>query len=231
MRNYNRVNDIKTEFESLVKNTTGRQQLSAVECDAVYSSIIDAYQFVLLEYGVDTFKFQEVEQVLTLSAGVNYVDLDEFVYRVVPGTPRIESEDSTLSLQDEAAFYQEDPNGDLTGLPYYYAYISSGDPNIVRLMVYPTPAQTYTMKLKGLKYPEDDMEEFPTWLMSAIKNKAKELCCISVGGMLGYKASFKDLYNDIIKQIKDGYNNGGPLHIGRTIISTNNRSVEGRIPS
>jgi hypothetical protein len=229
MQTYNTVNDIQTEVEALYKNVTGRENLTAVETDIVQGSIIDAYQFALLEYGVDTFKFQETSVTGDTTSGTNYIDLDEYVYKVVNGTVRIPAEQAVLGLIDEVAIFQKDPELTETGRPTHYAYMSSGDPNIIRLRLWPEPDDTYTIYLNVLKYPTDTITNFPTFLQSAIKNKAKALSCIGLG-LKGLDDGFNRAYEDIIAKVKDGYHNNNARHVHRAFIPTHSRSVEGRIP-
>jgi len=226
MQTYNSTNDILSEVQALYKNITGRTSLSASETDIVYSSIIDAYQFCLLEYGVDTFKFQEQSTTENTTSGTNYIDLDEYIYKVVNGSVRIG--DSLLGLIDETAIFQNDPELTQTGEPTNYAYMNSTDPNIVRLRLWPQPDAVYTVSMNVLKYPTDTITEFPTSLMSAIKNKAKSLSCMGLG-MIQLCPAFDRAYESIIGKIKDGYLGGSPRHVGRSYIPTQNQSIEGRI--
>lgn len=230
MQTYYTVNSITTELEALYTNVTGRKQLSAIEADIVNGCIIDAYQFVLLEYGVANFKFHEEDIEVDTDVDQNFVDLDEYVFRVVPGTMRIPAENARLGLIDEPAIYAADPNLEQTSLPTSYAYMNSTDPNILRLLLWPVPDQVYTIKLKGLKYPTDTITNFPTSLQSAIKFKAKALACMSLG-ITQHQIPFNATYEEIMAKIKDGYEGGGPIHVGRTYVPPVGRSVESRIPS
>ena len=229
MRLYNTVNDIVSETQQLHRNITGRQTMTAIEVDIVRSAIIDAYQLVLLEYGVATFTFHESTFEVDTVAGQDYVDLDEYVFRVVTGTARIIAEEACLGLIDEETIYQSDPGANAEGRPYAYAYTGSDDPNIVRLTLWPIPDNTYTITMKVLKLPTDVITNFPTTLMSAIKNKAKQLAVVGLG-MPQHAGSFKGLYEEVIAKIKDGYDGDGPRHVQRRQFSEVCRSVEGRIP-
>jgi len=229
MRLYNTTNDIKTELEILYKNVTGRPNLTAIETDIIYSSIVDAMQYVLLEYGVETFKFQEQTIEVDTTSGTNYIDLDTYVYKVLAGTVRITAEDHILSVIDETQVYAVDPDLSETGLPDTYSFLNSGTLNVMRLLLYPTPDAVYTVTLNVLQYPEDELTEFPSNLMSAIKNKTKELAVLGLG-MPQLQSGFRNAYEDIIAKIKDGYNDNSPKHIGRTYLVSNTRSIEGRIP-
>ena len=214
MQNYYTVNDIKTETEALVRNITGKEKLTAVEVDIVYSSIIDAYQYAIQEYGVDTFMFHQASETQATTSGTSYIELTEYVYKVVSGSVRIKAENQTLSLIDELAIFQTDPNLDETGCPTHYAYTNSDDPNIVRLSLWPLPDAAYSIEMKVLKFPTDVLTNFPTHLQSAIKNKAKGLAVMGLGlGQL--KPQFDSAYEEIMAKIKDGYNDDGPRHIGR----------------
>ena len=229
MRLYNTVNDIVAETQQLHRNVTGRETMTAAEVDIVRSSIVDAYQLVLLEYGVATFTFHEQSLDVVTVAGQDYVDLDEYVFRVVTGTARIVDREVCLGLIDEENIYQSDPGANAEGIPYAYAYTGSDDPNIVRLTLWPIPDAVYTISMKVLKLPEDVITNFPTTLMSAIKNKAKQLAVIALG-MPAHAGSFKGLYEEVIAKIKDGYDGDGPRHVQRRQFSEVFRSVEGRIP-
>jgi hypothetical protein len=227
MQLYATVNDIKTEVEALYRNATGKAQLTAVEADIVYSSIVDAYQLVLMEYGVATLKFVEEEFSVATVAGTNYIDLEEYVYRVISGSVRIKAERTLLGLVDEEQIFSVDPGDEIVSEPTSYAYMSSGDPNIMRLRLYPVPNQAYTITMKVLKLPTDTITNFPTTLSSAIKNKSKALCCVGLG-IGSYKQGFDDLYEEILEKFKDGYLNDGPIHVGRTYIATPNQNIQGR---
>jgi hypothetical protein len=229
MRLYNTVNDIVSEMQQLHRNITGRQTMTAVEVDIVRSSIVDAYQLVLLEYGVATFTFHEQTFEVDTVAGQDFIDLDEFVFRVITGTARIIDETVSLGLIDEETIYQSDPGAKAEGIPFAYAYTGSDDPNIVRLTLWPIPDKAYTITMKVLKLPTDVITNFPTTLMSAIKNKAKQLAVIGLG-MPQHAGSFMGLYEEVIAKIKDGYDGDGPRHVQRRQFSEVYRSIEGRIP-
>ena len=230
MRLYNSVNDIKTEMEILYRNITGKSSFTAGEADIVYGAIIDAYQIVLQEYGVANFRFQEQDIAVSTVAGQNYVDLDEYVYKVVSGSVRIPLKDTTLSLIDEIAIFQADPRDDETGEPTSYAYKNSSDPNVMRLRLYPTPNQVYVIHLQVLQFPTDTITNFPTQLMIAIKNKSKSLSCLGLG-LVQLRPDFDHEYDKSIEQIKDGYAGDGPKHVSRSYMQVPGRSVEGRISS
>lgn len=228
MRNYNTVNDIKTEIEILVRNMTGRNQLTAGETDVVYSAIVDAYQFVILEYGVSVFKFQETELEVNTVAGQNYVDLDAYIYRVITGTVKIPDLESILVLLDEEKIHMNDPGATQTGTPYMYAYIGSGDPDKIRLILWPTPDAAVTITMQVLKYPTDVITEFPAALMSAIKNQAKSLACLGLG-LPQLQPGFDRAYEKIIAKLKDGFDGDSPKHVSKKSFNTTARSIESRI--
>jgi len=229
MRTALTVNEIKTEMEILYRNVTGKRSFTAIESDIVYASIVDAYQFVLLEYGIDTFKFQEVNVAPVTVAEQAYIDLDEYIYRILPGTVRIPSEGVLLSLADEEAIFAQDPNLEETGTPSCYSIMAQSDVDIVRVRLWPIPDQVFTLALSALKFPEDSISSFPTSLTSAIKYKAKSLSCIGLG-IPNNRLAFDQAYEDIIGKVKNGFNGNAPKHIGRTYDIEVGRSIEGRIP-
>lgn len=205
---------IKQEIEVLVRNVTGRKSLTAGECDIVSSSIVDAYQIVLLEYGIDNFRFNNSSITVDTVSGQNYVDLDEYAFKVINGSVRIASQEALLTLIDDIAIYQLDPDLSQTGLPTQYAYIASDDPDVVRLLLWPIPDGVYTVSLNVLVYPTDAITEFPTSLMSAIKNKAKSIAVVGLG-LSQLKIGFGALYEEVIEKVKDGFEYDGPRHIAR----------------
>jgi len=228
MQLYNTVNDIKSEMEILYRNITGKPSFTAGEADVVYSSIIDAYLIVLMEYGIDNFKFNETDVSVTTTSGTNYVDLDEYIYKVVSGSVRIPENDQLLGLIDEIAIFQTDPDDEFTGVPYAYSYKNSTDPNIMRLRLYPTPDATYTIQLKAMQFPTDVITNFPVHLMSAIKNKAKSLSCLGLG-LVQLKPSFDNEYESFLQKIQDGFESDTPKHVGRTFDYNHTGSIENRI--
>ena len=215
MRLYNTVTDIKTEMEILYRNITGKPSLSAGEADIVYSAIVDAYQTVIKEYGVTDFRFQKQDDTETTTAGTNYVDLDEYIYRIVSGSVRIPAEHITLGLIDEVAIFNIDPNDEQTGPPRSYAYKNSTDPNIIRMRLWPTPDAAYSISLQVLQYPTDVITNFPTDLMIAIKNMAKSLSCLGLG-LTQYQVGFDRVYEKAMPQIKDGYEDDGQKHVQKS---------------
>ena len=213
MRIYSTVRGIKTEVEALFKNLTGKYPLSAVENDIVYGAIVDAMQIVLLEYGIENFTFSEQEETLTTVSGQNYVDLSTYAFKVIAGTMRIESEKSLLSLIDEQGVYIADPDLSETGIPTGYYYVNSGSVNVVRLGLWPKPDAAYTIKCKVHQYPEDNLTNFPANLDTAIKLKSKAMACLGLG-IISAKAGFDAAYEDIMKQVKDSYQEDTPKHVG-----------------
>jgi hypothetical protein len=229
VRSYNTVNEIVSEIQQLHRNVTGRSELAALERDIIQSAIIDAYQFVLLEYGVARFRFDEIEIEMTTVAAQNYVDLDEFVYGLKGGSVRIPDERNSLGIIDEAKIFLVDPGADSDGIPYAYAYGSSGDPNILRVIFYPIPDAVYTIKAKAYKYPENEITEFPAELMSAIKYKSKSLAFLGLG-LSQLQPGFERAYEQIVAKVKDGYDGDEAKHIQKREFDIPRRSIEGRIP-
>ena len=228
MRAYNTVNDIKTEMEILYRNVTGRTQLTAGDTDIVYSAIVDSFQLVLLEYGVSTFKFHQLSLEVDTVADQNYIELDDYIFRVMGNTVRIPAEESMLGLVDEIAVYNSDPKLDKTGIPYMYAYTGPSDPNAIRLLLWPIPDKVYTINMQVLKYPTDTITEFPVYLASAIKNKAKSLACLGLG-LPQLQPGFDRAYEEIIAKVKDGYDGDEPKHVQRRHFGIAHRSIESRI--
>lgn len=228
MRLYSTVNDIQSEIEVLYRNITGRNSFTAGERDIVYGCIIDAFLIVLLEYGIDNFKFREVDIEEDTTSGTNYIDLDEYIYKIIPGSVRIPASNSTLGIIDEVEIFQIDPNDEASGEPYAYSYKSSTDPNIMRLRLYPTPNAVFTLAMKVLKFPTDVATNFPIHLMNVIKAKAKALACMHLG-VIQYKLAFDEEYKAAIINIRNGFDNDQPKHINRTYRTSVHRSINSRI--
>lgn len=217
MQTQTTINEIRHEMETLFRNVAGRPELTANEADIVDAAIIDAFQEVLLEYGMEDFRFQEVSATVDTTSGTRYVDLDEYIYRVVPGSLRVSGQSTVLSLIDEQEIFALDPDLESTGLPQRYARAVSDDPNVMRLILYPIPDAAYTLNFTALKYPSDAITNFPIALCSAIKYKAKGLACMQLGiGQL--KPQFDAAYENIITKVKDSYQAGTPKHVGRRVV-------------
>jgi hypothetical protein len=227
MRTYKTANEIRSELEAAWRNVTGRAGFTADEADIVNNAIIDSYQLCLDEYGVGNFKFHKTEIDVDTTSGQAYVDLDQYVYRVLPGTVRIPAEDTILTLSDEAAIIATDPEWTEIGVPEQYTYQASSDPDTMRLGLWPVPNGTYTIKAWCLKYPSDAITNFPSYLVVAIKNKAKELACIALP-MQQLAPGFKSIYEEAIMKVKNGYAEA-PMHIGRSKFVRVGRSIESRI--
>lgn len=228
MRLYNTANSIRSEMETLYKNITGKPSFSAGEADIVNGAIVDAYQRVITEYGVTDFRFHKQDVTKTTTSGTNFVDLEEYIYRIVPGSVCIPAGLINLILIDEVAIFNIDPNDEQTGPPTAYAYKNSTDPNIIRMRLWPTPDAAYIINLQVLQFPTDVITNFPTDLMAAIKNKAKALSCLGFG--LGqYKLGFDSEYEQSIAQIKDGYEDAGPKHVQKSYYRRPSQSLESRI--
>jgi len=228
MRLYSTVNDIQTETEVLYRNLTGKSSFTAGERDIVYGCIIDAFLIVLMEYGIDNFKFREVDIEEDTTSGTNYIDLDEYIYKIIPGSVRIPASNARLGVIDELEIFQTDPNDEASGEPYAYSYKSSTDPNIIRMRLYPTPNAAVTIALKALKMPTDLPTNFPVHLMNVIKTKAKALACLHLG-VIQYKLAFDEEYKSSIIHIRNGFDDDQPKHINRTYRVPVTRSIESRI--
>jgi hypothetical protein len=228
MRITSTINDIVTEVQALYKNLTGRTPLSAIEGDIVQQSIIDALQIVLLEYGVDTFKFHESATTVNTVAAQAYIDLPANAYKVVNGSVRIAASGSLLSLMDETTIFQTDPEATTTGRPTHYAYTAASNINLVRLALWPIPDTVYTITMLVLSYPADTLASFPAALQSAIKFKAKSLSCLGLG-IVSVKIGFDQEYESLMAKLKDGYEFEGPRHVGRSISISAGRTPEERI--
>lgn len=230
MQVYSTINNIVTEMEALVKNVTGKFPLNAVDTDIVQGAIIDALQIVILEYGVETFKFLEQSATLTTVSGQGYVDLPAYALKVIHNTIRIPAEDSLLTLIDEQMVHAADPDLTETGKPTGYYYLNSGSPNTVRLGLWPLPDAVYTIETQVHQYPTDSITNFPSALNTAIKLKAKAMSCLGLG-LLQYKPGFDDAYDDIMKQIKDSYQEDRPRHVMPSLrINTGTKFSERRCP-
>ena len=228
MRLYNTVNGIQTEMETLYRNISGKPSFTAGERDIVYGAIIDAYLIVLNEYGLEDFHFEESDITADTTADTTYIDLDEYVFKIVPGSVRIPAENSTLTIIDEVAIFQNDPDASASGRPYCYSYKSSTDPNILRVRLYPTPDAVYTLNLQVMTYPTDAITNFPVVLMNVIKLKAKELACLNLG-LLNLKSGFKAAYDEAIVNLRDGYDDERPRHVTRTFLSRPRGNIQSRI--
>ena len=228
MRLYNTVNDIQTEMEVLYRNITGKQSFTAGERDIVYSAIIESYLIVLNEYGLEDFKFENIDITTVTVASQSHIDLDKYIYKVVPGSVRIPATNTTMSIIDEVTIYQVDPDDSARGLPVSYSYKSSTDPNIIRLRLYPIPDAVYTIKMQVLKYPTDVITNFPVTLMNIIKLKAKALSCLGLG-LAQVKVGFDVEYDKQIVNLRDGFDDDIPRHVTRTYLSYPYNSVESRL--
>lgn len=227
---YNTINQIKLEIEALYKNLSGKFPMTAMECDIVYGAITDAFQWVFMEYGLPRFKFKEEAITRDTTASQAYVDLPSYSLRIINGTVRIAAEDTLLSLIDEEMISQIDPNADETGRPTSYAYIPSGDPNVVRMGLWPTPDATYTIAMSVLQLPADDIQSFPIVLNAPIKLKAKELALLSLG--LGNRTQeFAAAYERTITAIKETVSENVPKHVGIRVTEDRGYSMEGRLHS
>jgi hypothetical protein len=235
---YTTASSIKVELEATYKNLTGKPCFSAAEADIVNSSILDAIQEVMLEYGISDFQFIRDDITQDTISGQAYVDLTSGIFRVVSGSVRIPAYDQALSVSDEEAIFAADPDLSESGLPQTYTLMASDDPDVLRLRLWPAPDAVYTIYMTVMKIPTLSLTNnaavgianMPQMVQSAIKYKAKALACMQLGSMAALSGPLTMQYESIITKIKNGYRHDGPLHIQRISYGSSSRSIESRCP-
>ena len=239
MELYTTANSIVTEMEAAYRNVTGKAGFSAGDIDIVNSSIMDAMQIVMLEYGLEDFKFYRKDISVDTVADTAYIDIEQFAFRVCPGTVRIPDKDKMLSLVDEESVFAVDPDLSQTGEPESYMYMAPSDIDTIRLRLWPTPDAVYTLKMSVMVPPTfaiengraNSFDAFPAIVQSAIKYKAKALAAIQLGTLAALAGSMDAAYNEIITKIKGGYRHNGPLSISMCQYNRPHRGIQSRLPS
>jgi hypothetical protein len=199
----------------LFRNITSNANPTFMERQIIENSVNEAIQQLAVERGVDAYHFLRTSITATTVALQEYVDLDTDITSIVSGTMRIKDEDIVLQSASLEWIRNVNYDDESDGLPSHYALKSSGDPDVIRLILYPIPDAVYTLDFDVEKMvAEDGTAEFPSWYVGAITDLATSIMIRRLGlgtGTLHYQAYINSLFNIIEQQQGDA-----PLRVQKT---------------
>ena len=209
------IAQIQDTITVLFRNMTGKSNPTYLERTIIQNSCNEAMQQLVTERGVEAWHFLRTRINVTTAAAQAYVDIDEDVVKIVTGSVTIPDEQYNLGLSSLEWIRSIDPEAEDDGIPAIYALISSGDPDVTRLQLYPIPDAAYVIYMDVEKLVSaDGNTEFPTWYTGPITDLATSIMMRRLGfgnPMLYYDAYMNSLYN-----IVDNLNGDGPIGVQKS---------------
>jgi len=186
-------------------------------------------QDVCLDRGVSSWRFLQANETENTTASTAYVDLKEYVFNIITGTVRIESEDRTLEPASLEYIYSTDPNRDEENVPEHYALDSSSDPEIIRLALKPIPDGVYTISFVAETIIEEDgISSFPAWMHGAIIDLATSIALRRLG--LGEPDFYEQKYNKRKQNAKESQGLDCPQYVNRVNFEPPDIPLQSRTP-
>ncbi len=223
-------NQIRSSIIALARRLGTKETLTYQERLDVDSAINMAMYEIIMDNGVDSWRFMEDDYTASLTSGTNYVDITAEIIRLIPGTVRIASANQMLSQSDSALQIALDINQSVTGLPQYYDLAKSDDPETIRLILQPTPSDSVTLNFRAEKMvAENGATSFPAWLHPALLLKSKYNALRDLG-MGQYGDVYDRDFERMMQKVRDSSEVEKPLAIPRVrYVTTSN--IQSRIQS
>lgn len=197
----------------LFRNVTGRTNPTAAEKNIIEDAVEEAVYQLTTEPGIGPLRFIRTDVTVNTVAGQSYVDLPEGAITVVSGTVRITEQGAPLFITSTEWIHSVDPEGDASGLPAAYAITNSGDPDVIRLALYPTPDSIYEIALQTEDLLDAD-DEFPSWIAGPLTDLSTAIAMRRLS--FGAPVTYEYAYEKGLSRIKDKQGYDGPLHINRS---------------
>ena len=221
---------IRSSIISLARRLGSNEVLTYQERLDVDSAINMAMYEIIMDVGVQGWRFLEDDYTASLTSGTNYVDIDAEIIRIIPGTVRIASANQMLSQSDSALQIAFDINQSVTGLPQFYDLARSDDPDTIRLILQPTPSDSVTLNFRAeTMVAENGATSFPAWLHPALLLKSKYNALRDLG-MMQYIEVYDRDFEKMMQKVRSSSEVERPLAIPRVrYVTTTN--IQSRIRS
>lgn len=197
---------------TLFRNVTGRTNPTINEKQIIEDSVQEAVHQITTEPGIGPLRFTRNDVTVSTVPGQSYIDLPEGALTIVSGTVRIPEQGTPLFIASTEWIHSIDPKGDLTGMPVAYAINNSGNPDIIRLTLYPTPGAVYQIALQAENLFDVD-DNFPVWITGPLTDLATAIAMRRLS--FGMPTTYEYAYEQGLRRIKDKQGYDGPLYIDR----------------
>lgn len=221
---------IRSSIIALARRLGTKETLTYQERTDVDSAINMAMYEIIMDVGVQGWRFLEDDYTASITGGTNYVDITAEIMRIIPGTVRIKSANQRLSQSDSTLQIALDLDQSVSGLPQYYDLAKSDDPETIRLILQPTPSDSATLDFRAeAMVAENGVTSFPAWLHPALMLKSKYNALRDLG-MVQYSEVYDRDFERMMQKVRDSSEVEKPLTIPRArSITTSN--IQSRIQS
>ena len=198
----------------LFRNMTGKSNPTYLERGIIENSVNEALQQICMERGT-AWNFLRTSATLTTVADQAYVDLASDVFNVVAGSVRLPAEETRLSWTTLEGIRNINPGNDETGQPFFYAFISSGDPDYMRLQLYPIPDAVFTIHLDvDTLVAEDTNTSLPSWFVGLITDLATSVAMRRLG--FGNPTIYQGHFENTLQNLRDVESGDGAIMVTKT---------------
>jgi hypothetical protein len=198
----------------LFRNMTGKSNPTYLERGIIENAVNEALQQICMERGT-AWNFLRTSTTLTTVADQAYVDLSSDVFNVVAGSVRLPEEETRLSWTTLEAIRNINPGNDETGQPFFYAFISSGTPDAMRLQLYPIPDAIFTIHLDvDTLVAEDASTSLPSWFVGAVTDLATAITQRRLG--FGNPALYQANFENTLQNLRDVESGDGGITVTKT---------------
>ena len=199
----------------LYRNTTGRENPSLREKQLMDQAVNEALQKISWHKYGSRLRFLETDISVTTTSGTDYVDLDVDTLYIISGTVIMDAEDRILMEATPEIKQRWDAGTDFSGRPEWYGFeASSSGANYIRMKLWPTPDDTYTITMKGNKIiSEDGITEIPNYMHGPLLDMATYIAMKRIG--FGNPGLYKSEAEEAIQDISSQEASDGPIHIPR----------------
>lgn len=221
---------IKRNIESIAKRALNVASLTQDDSLIISDCINLAMQDLCQQRGISNWRFLTRPLVATTTPNVNYVDLTPNVHRVKDGTVRLVGEDVSMIHVSTEWIADRTTSNMATGVPTHYAFVQSGDPETLRMRLWPTPDAAYNISYEGeMVVEQDGVSAFPSWLHGLVAAQAIVLA-LEAFGLPQLAALYERRYEERLQNAYNSERGTGPIHIRRVAEFIPKRDIQDRKP-
>jgi len=198
----------------LFQQSAGKEQPTFMERQIIGDAVNEALLQVLVSRGVDRWNFNVSHTTATCTAGSRELTLPDGTLTVMNGSVRIPSEKQSLFLTNLECIFQSDNADEDNGIPLFYAFDSTSDPDTPQLVLAPIPDADYVVEFAVEKLcSADTVEEFPSYLHGPITDLATAITMRRLG--FGNPLLYEEAYREGEMNANNKLGDDGPMHINR----------------
>lgn len=219
---------ILNSISFLYQRASAKEQVSFQERQIIGDAVNEALVQVLVSRGVDRWNFNLSHQTATLTGGSREVTLPQGTLSVLSGTVRIPSEKITLYPTNLECVLGSDPSNEVDGIPIFYAFDSTTDPNNPKLLVAPVPNRDFDLSFSVERLTDKDAtSSFPVYLHGPVTDLATAIAMRRLG--FGNPSLYEAAYRDGEMNANNKLGDDGPMHIQKANLTPPQPGIQHRI--